>query len=697
MTTKYFKIYGIFIVIFFVLMGTHKIKAQPNPVICMPFNMDALDISGNNHHGDVNGAVLTSDRFGNPNSAFDFDGVDDNIQILDSIGSYLPGDEVTLVFWARANAVGNNSPILLLPNNNSDRLNVHIHYDNNGTESTFWDYGNIGGGGRLNIPNVPFQSVWDHYAFVMSATADSLIVYKNGVYQAGKANVSSLNDRTRLLHIGGGVSDITNCYFNGQIDDVQIFDVALTALEISDNYINSNSCMSIVQNQIRGKIYYDSNSNNIQDVGESAYINASLNEINTNRTCYTFADGSYIFGIDSIGTFEIAPNIALSYYQSNPLTHTATFLTLGESDSLNDFALQPTGVFNDLRITISPLTPFRPGFVSAYNLHYQNVGTTILGGDVVFYPDSLITYDTASVSPVSVTADSIIWNISPLQPFEDGNIIVYAILQIGTPNNTLINSTVKIEPVSGDEEPVDNYNAWEVFSTGSYDPNDISVSNSFIDISEAGNPPYLQYMIRFQNTGNDTAFTVRIENVLPVELNSNTFEFISSSDNCVIDYNTTTRTLNFIHNNILLPDSNINEPESHGYIIYRIKPVSNLLLGNIIPNTAGIYFDFNSPVITNTALTEITNFTGINDISNNSVFEILPNPTSGKIEIRFSEIRNLSSTLILLDIHGKEIINHEVQNIGNSTYMDLKNLDSGIYFVKYSIGETIAVKKVLKF
>jgi hypothetical protein len=69
--------------------------------------------------------------------------------------------------------------------------------------------------------------------------------------------------------------------------------------------------------------------------------------------------------------------------------------------------------------------------------------------------------------------------------------------------------------------------------------------------------------------------------------------------------------LTWAFNNINLPDSNINEPASHGYIAYRIKPKSTVTIGDTIHNTAGIYFDFNLPVATNNAQTIVFNFTGL--------------------------------------------------------------------------------------
>ncbi|MCC6411324.1 MAG: T9SS type A sorting domain-containing protein [Saprospiraceae bacterium] len=109
----------------------------------------------------------------------------------------------------------------------------------------------------------------------------------------------------------------------------------------------------------------------------------------------------------------------------------------------------------------------------------------------------------------------------------------------------------------------------------------------------------IDYMIRFQNTGTDTAFTVVVLDTLSAHLDvasvrpgaaSHEYEF------AVIDGNV----LRFRFNNILLPDSNVNEAASHGFIRFSIEQQPDNPDGTVIYNKAAIYFDFNAPIITNT-------------------------------------------------------------------------------------------------
>jgi uncharacterized repeat protein (TIGR01451 family) len=138
--------------------------------------------------------------------------------------------------------------------------------------------------------------------------------------------------------------------------------------------------------------------------------------------------------------------------------------------------------------------------------------------------------------------------------------------------------------------------------TGSFDPNDkkgfpLGVGQNH-DIMPNQN---LEYMIRFQNTGTDTAFTVVIRDTLDFDLDI--FSVVSGVSNH--NYNFTIhgpRVLEWTFNNILLPDSTTNLEGSNGFVTFSVKQNSDLPNGSQITNNAGIYFDFNAPIITNQTL-----------------------------------------------------------------------------------------------
>ena len=142
---------------------------------------------------------------------------------------------------------------------------------------------------------------------------------------------------------------------------------------------------------------------------------------------------------------------------------------------------------------------------------------------------------------------------------------------------------------------------------GAYDPNDKAVvPQGFTSQHVIPFDTRLEYLIRFQNTGTDTAFTVYVIDTLDGNLNPETLEMGAVSHNYELSMQTVKSGKTFLRwqfNNIQLPDSGANQLKSNGFIQYRISPKANLILGSQVRNNAEIYFDFNPPVITNQTLT----------------------------------------------------------------------------------------------
>ena len=197
---------------------------------------------------------------------------------------------------------------------------------------------------------------------------------------------------------------------------------------------------------------------------------------------------------------------------------------------------------------------------------------------------------------------------------------------------------------------------------GSYDPNDKQcLEGSKLDISKIGD--YLHYQIHFQNEGTDTAFNIVVSDTLSDKLDWNTFEFTGSSHAC----NPTLKNnkIEFIFENIHLPYKTIDEPGSNGWVAFKIKPKPSVVIGDSLNNNAAIYFDFNKPVITNTATTIVTSsstpvpvkleYFSVNKKDNTNLLNWKAACTYGNagfvIErsndgIRFSSIGNISATAL---------------------------------------------------
>jgi uncharacterized repeat protein (TIGR01451 family) len=134
---------------------------------------------------------------------------------------------------------------------------------------------------------------------------------------------------------------------------------------------------------------------------------------------------------------------------------------------------------------------------------------------------------------------------------------------------------------------------------GSFDPNDKSAVPTGIGTRrfiEQGKD--IEYLVQFQNTGTDTAFTVVVKDTLAPHFNLSTFKLNASSHVSTWQLNPK-GVLIVTFNNINLVDSFTNEKNSHGFFKYAIKLNDSIVTNTIVANKAAIYFDFNDPIITN--------------------------------------------------------------------------------------------------
>lgn len=167
------------------------------------------------------------------------------------------------------------------------------------------------------------------------------------------------------------------------------------------------------------------------------------------------------------------------------------------------------------------------------------------------------------------------------------------------------------------------------------------------------------------------------------ELDLNTFVMHRASHNYDLVINGNILTWRFF--NINLPDSNTNEPLSHGFIEYSISPKPGLADGTTIENVAAIYFDFNQPVITNTTLNTMqTSLAGISEPAANEELLVYPNPTSQDLTIlpRF-EISGL------IDVSIVDLLGKHIQTVYKGTYShsssiktNVSSLAKGMYLLR---------------
>jgi uncharacterized repeat protein (TIGR01451 family) len=192
----------------------------------------------------------------------------------------------------------------------------------------------------------------------------------------------------------------------------------------------------------------------------------------------------------------------------------------------------------------------------------------------------------------------------------------------------------------------------------SFDPNNKEVSpQASIDTSQH----WLTYTINFQNTGTAPAQHIYILDTLDSDFDESTFTLLSYSHNPLTQVVGNAVRFNFP--NINLPDSVSDEPNSHGYVQYKVKLKDGLPFGTVIQNTAHIIFDFNAPVVTNTTVNEIVNLTSIPLPSADGGLgvRLFPNPVTNQIlNVVFNSKDKTSATFELFDISGRKVFSQHL-------------------------------------
>jgi hypothetical protein len=215
------------------------------------FNGNANDESTNSNHGTVNGATLTTDRFGNANSAYNFDGATGYISVPDN--SLMYSDEMTISWWYRVMeyTAGNHVAIAWL------EPGYKYQQFFSGTSFAYFNGYNSGSGGYFN-PTYDLTTVneWQNITVTytkLSETTSTTTLYVNGLQkQSDNHTMAMAYSPGYNFYIG---KNHNGNFFIGALDDIRIYTRVLTETEIkslydyiptgiSDNTFNSNILVS---------------------------------------------------------------------------------------------------------------------------------------------------------------------------------------------------------------------------------------------------------------------------------------------------------------------------------------------------------------------------------------------------------------------------------------------------------------------
>ncbi|HKR03172.1 MAG TPA: T9SS type A sorting domain-containing protein [Bacteroidia bacterium] len=502
-------------------------------------------------------------------------------------------------------------------------------------------------------------------------------------------------------------SDPSHFFYSGRLNgptDVEIGPgIYNMAPAWSNEFFLSFYSLDVQMNRINGNAFIDLNGNAIAESNENGAQNAIV-EIASANTMYVSTDNNGDYGAYvPAGNYSISvPTFPASLSGPVPLANSANFPFSNQIDTANNFAFGVVANEIDVSATITGFGNARPGFDMDYNITYTNIGSTVQSGVVEVQLDSILTFVSSGVTPSNINGNILQWNYSSLNPFQSSNIDLVVTVSSNAQIGDTIVSTTNISPVAGDAFPVNNYDTSRVIITGSEDPNFKEVNPSGdITTTEVSSGTYLTYTIHFQNTGNDTAFNVTILDTLSVLLDIPSFNLLASSHPCQFTLYPG-NLAEFKFRNILLPDSNINEHRSHGFVKYKVKPLSTLIAGDQVKNNAAIYFDFNQPVLTNTAMTEIVLPTGISSQWSvvSSQLAVYPNPAREELTINSYSLSGKNAEIKIYDLFGREVFQLHPSsggaNLKLQTKINVSGFSRGIYLIQLKSGEKTARAKFVK-
>lgn len=369
-------------------------------------------------------------------------------------------------------------------------------------------------------------------------------------------------------------------------------------------YFTHYGNLTISDYKATGRFFADLNDNGVWDPDEVGVGFPDMDSDPDPETVYVSPSGDYLVGFPILDDvyYTISPILPENWEISTPdLDYTVFIDGIEVWDSL-DFGITPTEIVDSIGVELVGGTP-RCNDTILYWLNVDNYGTTTPSGLISLELDDSLSFVSSALVPDSVVDQTVYWSYDSLSWYDNIQIPV----RIATPDfwseGDDVTSYLTASIIDDGVEIFEDQDSLVQIITCAYDPNDkvgfpFGVDEmGFISIDETT----MEYTIRFQNTGSDTAFTVRIEDELDDAFNWDSFQVLAESHDMEwsIDGD---GNVEFLFNDIMLPDSNVNFDGSQGFVKYQIEINEGSPSGTVLENTASIFFDFNPAIVTNTTV-----------------------------------------------------------------------------------------------
>jgi uncharacterized repeat protein (TIGR01451 family) len=464
-------------------------------------------------------------------------------------------------------------------------------------------YENLGGGlfGPEQIISTQADGVNSIYTADLDGDGDIDVLSSNGL----------LNNITWFENLMTGCTDPSACNYNPNAvieSNNCCYECGCTVIG-AENYDplachDDGSCRF----PVFGVVFFDENENGLMDGDENGLAFQEVGLLPNGISLTTNENGNFL--VTAIGsdeyTFALAENPQFPFFTTpQTLTFDATqenwnqdTLFFGVSNEFPAFDLEAN--------LYSVIAGFPCNNFRAYYLCFRNTSNNPVDVQLEFHYDSLFQDITLSPLIDSLGAYVAYLSYTGVAPYE----LVCTQLQLLSPTVAFIGefleTSLEVHAFYEGAEVAFGADSLSQELLCAYDPNDKQVfPEGYSEAHYIANDTILEYLIRFQNTGNAPAIDVIVRDTLDQNLDLSTFQLVVNSHSVFTTVDPTTRELEFYFQDIMLPDSVSNEPESHGLISFKIRPEAGLPLLTELNNTAAIYFDNNPPIITNTTWSTI--------------------------------------------------------------------------------------------
>jgi hypothetical protein len=554
------------------------------------------------------------------------------------------------------------------------------------------------------ISKVSLQAPFEPYV-VCDNDGDGIEVFD--LYSKTNEIIGDLTDISVTYHVSLHdaeleINELNSIYvaINFQTVYVRVQDIVTGCYSIKSLDLIVQDCSAL--GVITINAFYDKDKNASFGNDEINFLNGKLTyEKNNDGILHNLYSSNGVFNIisdDQNDTYDITYSILNEYNACYNIT-TASYknISVSNGSTVNyNFPITKTKDCGDIAVYLVSYVSPRPGFDYKNYLVVQNKGLeSVTSGTVQFIMDASLSLNSVTGigtgNSIINTASGFNLNFANLAPNTSETVVINMNVPIPTPLGALITNSASyfVTDLSVDN----NTSTLTETVIGSYDPNDILESHGpKIPHSSFELDDYLFYTIRFQNVGTADAINVSIDNVLNAKLDESTIQMLSSSHSNV--FTRTGNQLNWQFDNIHLPSENMDEPKSHGYVYYKIKPRAGYGVGDIIPNTAEIYFDFNPAVVTNTFKTEFVSTLSTSKFDK-SLFSIYPNPASTLVNLSLNKQVSNAIKIQVCSIQGEQLINKNMLIKNETVQLNISGLSKGVYFLKANDGISETTKKLI--